>query len=231
MIEACARLGLDTRQILQAARLDPLTIQNPDARIPLEQVEALWQKAYELSNDPNLALHAIEVLPFGAYRVIDYLATVAPTIGAALAKVSDYFPLIHSVVRLPYTVGDREVTFAVEAPSRPSTVTRPYAEYVLAAVFLRTRIATNQPFRLLRVEFCHPRPAEVSEHERIFDCPVRFDAAICQMVMHAKSGTRRAWVTIPCCSPFSRRTPGCLWSSSHRPTTSSAACARRLTPS
>jgi hypothetical protein len=32
------------------------------------------------------------VLPFGAYRVIDFLASSAPTIGAALAKVSDYFP-------------------------------------------------------------------------------------------------------------------------------------------
>ncbi len=112
MIEACARLGLDTGQILRAARLDALTLQDPDARIPLEQVEAVWRKAYELSNDPNLALHAIEVLPFGAYRVIDYLASTAPTIGAAFAKVSDYFPIIHGAVRLPYAVGDRDVTFA-----------------------------------------------------------------------------------------------------------------------
>ncbi len=183
LLDACARLGLDTGQILQAARLDPVTLQDPDARIPIEQVDALWQKAYELSNDPNLALHAIEVLPFGAYRVIDFLASNAPTVGAALAKVSDYFPLINDVVRLPYTVGDRHVTFAVEAPSRPSTITRPYAEYTLAAVFLRTRIATNQPFRLMRVEFSHPRPADIREHERIFECPVRFGAETCQMVI------------------------------------------------
>ena len=93
LLDACARLGLDTRQILRAAKLETSTLQDPDARISFEQVEALWHKAYELSNDPNLALHAIEVLPFGAYRVIDFLASSAPTIGAALAKVSDYFPL------------------------------------------------------------------------------------------------------------------------------------------
>jgi AraC-like DNA-binding protein len=183
MLDACARLGLDTAQILEAARLDPATVQDPDARIPLEQVDAVWQKAYELSNDPNLALHAIEVLPFGAYRVIDFLASSAPTVGAALAKVSDYFPIINDVVRLPYAVGDRHVAFAVEAPSRPSTITRPYAEYVLAAVFLRTRIATNQRFPLMRVEFSHPPPAEFGEHERIFECPVSFGAETCQMVI------------------------------------------------
>jgi AraC-like DNA-binding protein len=190
MIDACARLGLDTGQILRAAKLDPVTLQDPDARIPLEQVDALWRKAYELSNDPDLALHAIEVLPFGAYRVIDFLASSAPTIGAALAKVSDYFPIINAVVRLPYAVGDRYVTFGIQAPSRPSTITRPYVEYTLAAVFLRTRIATNQLYPLVRVEFSQPRPANVSEHERIFDCPVRFGADACRLVI-----AREVWDT------------------------------------
>lgn len=183
MLDACARLGLDTGQILEAARLDPVTLQDPDARLPVEQVEALWQKAYELSNDPNLALHAIEVLPFGAYRVIDFLASSAPTVGVAFAKVADYFSIINAVVRLPYVVGDREVIFGIEAPSRPSTITRPYAEYTLAAVFLRVRTATNQRFPMIRVEFSHPRPADISEHERIFDCPVRFGADACRMVI------------------------------------------------
>lgn len=184
MLEACARLGLDTERIREAAKLDRATLENPDARIPIEQADALWQKAYELSGDPNLALHAIEVLPFGAYRVIDFLASSAPTIGAALAKVSDYFPIIRNgAIRLPYVVGDRVVTFALEAPSCPSAVTRPYAEYTLAAVFLRTRIATHQRYPLLRVEFTHPRPADISEHERIFDCPVVFGAETCQLVI------------------------------------------------
>ena len=192
LLDACARLGLDTVPILEAARLEPVTLLNPDARIPIEQVDALWQKAYELSNDANLALHAIEVLPFGAYRVIDFLASTAPTVGAALAKVSDYFPLINSVVRLPYAVGDRHVSFGVEAPSRPSAITRPYAEYTLAAVFLRTRIATNPPYQLIRVEFSHPRPADIGEHERIFACPVSFGAETCRLVV-----ARDVW-EVPC---------------------------------
>ena len=183
MIDACARLGLNTNEILKAAKLEHAVLQDPDARIPLEQVDALWKKAYELSNDSNLALHAIEVLPVGAYRVIDFLATSAPTIGEALAKVSDYFPIINAVVRLPYMVGDREVTFGMEAPSRPATITRPYAEYTLAAVFLRTRVATNQAFPLIRVEFSHARPPDTREHERIFGCPVVFGADACRMTI------------------------------------------------
>jgi AraC-like DNA-binding protein len=190
MIDACARLGLDTTEILKAGGLDRATLDDPDARIPLEQAQALWQKAYELSRDPNLALHAIEVLPFGAYRVIDFLASSAPTIGAALAKVADYFPIINSVVRLPYAVGTRQVTFGIEAPSRPGAITRPYAEYTLAAVFLRTRVATNQRFPLVRIEFSHQPPAAIGEHERIFECPVVFGASATRMVI-----ARDVWET------------------------------------
>lgn len=190
MLDACVRLGLDTDRILEAAKLDPATVQDPDTRIPVEQVEAVWKKAYELADDPNLALHAIEVLPFGAYRVIDFLASSAPTVGAALAKVSDYFPLINDVVRLPYAIGDRQVAFAVEAPARPATITRPYAEYLLAAVFLRTRIATHQRYPLMRVEFSHPEPADTGEHERIFECPVGFGADACRMLI-----AREVWDT------------------------------------
>lgn len=191
MLHACARLGLDTSQILQAAGLDRSTLEDPDARIPVRQADALWQKAYELSGDPNLALHAIEVLPFGAYRVIDFLASSAPTIGMALAKVSDYFPLIRNgEVGLPYVVSETQCTVAVEAPSSPAAITRPYAEYTLAAVFLRTRIATNQRYPLIRVDFSHPRPADISEHERIFECPVEFGAATCQLVV-----AREVWET------------------------------------
>jgi len=190
LVDACGRLGLDTAQILASAKLDTSTLQDPDSRIPIEQAEALWRKAYQLSNDSNLALHAIEVLPFGAYRVIDFLASSAPTIGTALAKVSDYFPLINDLVRLPYVVCGDEVTLFLEAPARPAVITRPYAEYTLAAVFLRTRLATNQRFPLRRAEFSHPRPADISEHERVFDCPVRFDTSRCQIVI-----ARQVWET------------------------------------
>lgn len=184
LLDACARLGLDTSEILRAAQLDPATVQDPDARIAIEQADALWEKAYQVSKDPNLALHAVEVLPFGAYRVIDFLGTCAPTIGAALAKVSDYFPLIRNgLVRLPYVVGDSEVTFGLEAPSSPAAITRPYAEYTMAAVFLRTRIATNRKYPLVRVEFPFSPPPDVSEHERIFECPVRFGAEACRLIL------------------------------------------------
>ena len=163
LVDACGRLGLDTAQILAAAKLDAATLRDPDARIPIEQAEALWRKAYEISTDPNLALHAIEVLPFGAYRVIDFLASSAPTIGAALAKVSDYFPLINDLVRLPYVVRGDEVPFFVEAPTRPasSPAVRSRLHGGTPSISTPRRLATHRPTRACRIagvcSSCRPK--------------------------------------------------------------------------
>lgn len=182
LILACERMGIDTRALLQAVGIERSTLEDSDARLPLEQVRALWARAYELSRDPDLALHAAEQLPFGAYKVIDLLAAHAPTIGSGIAQVSEYFPLINSAVCLPIVVGEQEVTLGIESASAPGVLTRPYVEYTFAAILLRTRIAFGVDFAVERVELSHDPPPSTREHERIFRCPVQFRASDCRMV-------------------------------------------------
>ena len=183
LVLACERLGIDTDSMLQAVGVTRSTLEDSDARLPLEQARALWGKAYELSGDPDLSLHAAEQLPFGAYKVIDYMAQQASTIGNGLLRVSDYFPLINSAVRLPITVGAHRVTLDVVSQETPEALTRPYAEYVLAAVILRTRTAAGVDYPLARVEFAHPAPKRIAEHERIFGCDVRFGTEVSRAVI------------------------------------------------
>lgn len=176
LVMACEALGLDTDSMLQAVGIARATLDDPDARLPITQGRALWVKAYELSDDPDLSLHAAERLPFGAYKVIDHMAAHAPTVGGALTHVSEYFPLINSAVRLPIDVGTEQITLGVAAPLAPEILLRPYTEYILAAVFLRTRLGTKVDYPLECVEFAHPEPESTVVHERIFECEVRFGA-------------------------------------------------------
>lgn len=192
LLDACRRLGIDTAPVLAAAGVDPAVLDDPDARLPVERVEALWRAAYEVSGDPNLALHAIEVLPPGAYRVVDFLAANAPSVGGAFEKIAAYFPLINDTVRVTCATGPRDASVTIEAPTRPAGVSRPYAEYTLAALYLRIRAGTRQPFPLLRVEFVHPAPADTANHARIFGCPIVWHAPACRLVVD-----RVAWDT-PC---------------------------------
>jgi AraC-like DNA-binding protein len=191
LLDSCARLGLDTDEILASAGLDRSTVEDPDGHLSAAQLTELWRRAYQASGDPDLALHAAETLRFGAYRVIDYLAASAATVGLALTQVSAYFPIINSAVRLPITAHQGGgLTLGIVCPADPAALSRPYVEYAFAAVFLRVRAGTSVPFPLTRVDLAFPPPADMAEHERIFQCPVRFDAE--RSALHI---SRAAWDT------------------------------------
>jgi AraC-like DNA-binding protein len=174
LIEACGRLGVDTETLLRAAGIQRRTLEDPDARLPGSQVGALWAKAYELSGDPVLSLHAAEACPLGAYKVVDYIGANARTAGEAFRYVARYFKLINTGVRLTIDESGDPVTFGVEGEGGP--VSRAYAEYCLAVFVLHVRAATGVEFALRLVTFTHRRPPDVGEHERVFGCPVRFEA-------------------------------------------------------
>jgi AraC-like DNA-binding protein len=191
LLDSCARLGIDTAPILAAAGVDRSVVDDPDGHLPTDRVAELWRRAYQASGDPDLALHAAEALRFGAYRVIDYLAASARTVGVAIAQVSAYFPIINSAVRLPIQEEGRQITMGIASPHDPTVLSRPYVEYTFAAVFLRVREATGVRFPLAGVDIAFPAPASTAEHARVFECPVRFGAAA--SALHLE---RAAWETV-----------------------------------
>jgi AraC-like DNA-binding protein len=183
LLTACEGLGIDTTAMLRSAEVNRATVEDPDGRIPSYKMAKLWEQAYALSGDPQLALHAVERLPFGAYKVIDFLASNAPTMGESLRKVCEYCPIINPAVELSLEVGDDRVTMMMNGPADPGAVPSSYAEYTLAAIFLRCREASGIPWRLHLVTFAHEAPHNTTEHERIFGCPVRFGADAIQLVI------------------------------------------------
>ncbi len=73
--------GVATADLLAAAGLSRACLEDPDARIAAPTVLALWDALRERTGDPDLQLAAPVSLPFGAYRVIDYLVRASATLG------------------------------------------------------------------------------------------------------------------------------------------------------
>jgi len=190
MVAACERLGLDGDALLRAAGVSRERLDDPDARLDAVQVGSLWTRAYEASGDPVLSLHAAEACPLGAYKVIDFMAASAGTVGEAFRCAARYFPLINTAIRLPVDESGDPVTFDVMDEDGPAGVSRPYAEYCFAAFLLHVRAATGVGFPLRRVTFVHRMPPDISEHERVFGCEVRFESAHNRMEID-----RKVWET------------------------------------
>ena len=176
LIAACKRLGLDTDLLLQSVGIPRETLEDPDARLQNRDAGALWAKAYELSGDPVLSLHAAESCPLGAYKVIDYIGANARTVGEAFRYVARYFKLINTAVTLSIDESGDPVVFELAGASGGTAVSRPYAEYLIAVFVLHMRAGTGVALPFREVTFTHQRPPDIREHERVFGCPVRFEA-------------------------------------------------------
>jgi AraC-like DNA-binding protein len=175
LVSACERLGIDGEALLRSVGIPRERLEDADARLQNREVGALWAKAYELSGDPVLSLHVAEACPLGAYKVIDFMASSARTVGEAFRYATRYFKLINTAVTLTIDEAGDPVTFDLAGEGGPAAVTRPYVEYCLSVFVLHVRAGTGAPVRLRRVTFAQRRPPDVSEHERVFGCPVAFE--------------------------------------------------------
>lgn len=150
-------------------------LEDVDARLDPSTIFALWREAYRVMGDPALALHVAESLPRGAYRAVEYLAAHAPTVGDAYGKVADYFSVIDATTELRI---DAELGYMRFGPRRvgadPSAY--PAIEYMLAACHLRVRDMTGTEHRPIAVELAAPPQPHTEEVERVFGCPVRWNA-------------------------------------------------------
>jgi AraC-like DNA-binding protein len=183
MVAACEAMGIDSKELFERAGVARAQIDDPDGRIPLQTVAALWEAAIALTRDPGLGLKVAVATPFGAYRVIDFLAASASTVGEGLAAVARYFPLINTALGWDIAVGSETVRMALSHPMIPGLLPRLPAEYTLAVTVLHCRKASGFDWPLVEVELAFDEPASSKEHQAVFGCPVRFGASANAFVM------------------------------------------------
>ncbi len=183
LVTALDRLGFDTGALLSAAGLTAEQVEDADARLPGEAVATLWSSALERSGDPSLGLRVAVAVPFGAYRVIDFLAASAPTVGAGLHRVARYFPLINSA--LSWEITDRPTTMCMTLvhPSIAGALPQPYVEYAMVVTVLHCRHASGFDWPLVEVSFAFAAPPSIDEHLATFGCDVRFDQPRNELVL------------------------------------------------
>lgn len=184
VLDACSRLGLDPDSLLQAAGAERGLVFDPNARLPAEQADAIWKAAFRAAEDPGLALHAAEALPFGAYRVLDFIVANAPEVKQALERLCRYFSLVDQRAQLTLD-GDEAAQLTLSSNGGALPVAA--QEYTLAAIALRLRASTAIDVPLESAQFTYSTPNSRKEYERIFCCELRFEAPTACLVFSAST--------------------------------------------
>ena len=176
MVRTAESRGVATADLLRAAGLTRAQLDDPDARIPAPTVLALWSALRERTADPVLQLAAPLTLPFGAYRVIDYLVAASATVGEGIERFVRFFALIADaiVLSIDRTGGDYGLRLA---RADGGAVPPVYVDYVFAALVGRIRMRIRPELRVARVQLRQPAPAQRAAYEQLFRAPVEFGAA------------------------------------------------------
>lgn len=176
MVRTAEARGVPTADLLERAGISVTSLEDPDFRIPAPTALSLWDALRERAGDPALQLAAPVSLPFGAYRVIDYLVAASATVGEGVTRFARFFGLIADTVALNVVEegGDHGLCLDTRDGSPVPPV---YVDYVFAALVQRIRMRIRPALALHAVDLRRPGPPNASVYGEAFQAPVRFAAA------------------------------------------------------
>lgn len=165
---AVRQCGLDPDELADSVGIDPAQLRNPDERLPIRTMQALWHEIVTRSGDPTIALRVGELVNPLAFGVLAYVMMHCPTLGRAFDKLCQYQDIVCAGVRTQGQQIGNQYILSLHVTS-PDII---YPEYALnseLSVYLSAiRALTGQLIVAEEVRFMYPEPADTTEHQRVF---------------------------------------------------------------
>src|SRR5262245_13169782 len=170
-------LGVDIDHALQAASLSRGQLDDNRRRLPGEAHERLLGQLSERSGDPLFGLHAAQFVQPGSWSVLGYITMNCTNLGEAMARIVPYEKLVGDMGVSRMEPGDGHIRLAWNCRHQPGEIRRHMVENVLASWLLYARWIADSNASPVEVWFEHPQPSsvDISEYQRLFGCPVRFE--------------------------------------------------------
>jgi AraC-like DNA-binding protein len=183
VVDYCRTRGIASDGLLAAAGISPSLIAQVGSRLSAEQAFALWDEAERATNDPLIAQHVTGILPFGTYRIADYLLLTGATPRDSLQKFIRSFPLVNNAFEVHLSASRGGLHVQIHSPYEPAGASHLYLEFIFSMIFARLRLAAGVDWRPREVCFVHPAPRSAEPYHPVFRCPVRFDESENRMTL------------------------------------------------
>ncbi len=170
---------------MSAIGADPKALDDADATVPGPTLIAAWETSAKLAQDEAFGLHAGERAALGAYDVLDYVTISSRTLGEALRTAARYYRIMSDQAGLSLELHGDEAHLVYDVRVPREHAGRHAWECFMAASVVRLRGALGLDWAPRSVAFIQEEPRDLSEHRRIFNCPLRFGQPVCELVMKA----------------------------------------------
>jgi AraC-like DNA-binding protein len=174
IIDAAAEAGVRPQALYQAVNLDPALARNVENRIPYAQIVALYEAAAQLTGDDAFGLHLSERTSPKVFDLLGYVLMNSPTLGEAIDRIVRYHSIWTDGAGYSLEVAGDRAHLGYSYVDMDGDECRHDCEMTLAITVRFGRLATGVDWTPCEVNFQHARPADTSEHRRIFRSPVNF---------------------------------------------------------
>jgi AraC-like DNA-binding protein len=174
---------LDVAAFLGGYGLDTECLEDASRRIPLSDYDSMLERAGELAGDEHVGIHIGEFIKPAHYGVLGYSVMSCKTALEVFERHMRYEHLVSSRAISTYHFEGDQIRLTWD--TRGVQVGRHVAEENLTAVLTYLRWITGQVPKTTRISFVHAAPADLSEHERVFACPIEFGRPDVEVVFPA----------------------------------------------
>lgn len=166
--------GVDRTVLLERAGIEASLLDQPYARISLEQTMEIWRAMESLSPNTDFGLLMGEQVKPSHFQLFAVSLMHSETLEAAFEKSIRYTRVVSDGGEYCLIKDDKEAGL-VYLPQRPD-----FIRHQIDAVMVLLRSFANwlacKSLPIIRVEFTHPEPESLDNYQRIFQAPILFGA-------------------------------------------------------
>ena len=172
-------LGVDADEVLRRSGFDPEKLYQENLRTQFSAQPHFWRAAVTLSGDSCIGLHLGEKMPVYKGQILEYLLLSSQTFGDGLKRVINYQRLISDA--LHGQLSESPQPCLTSYFSSHQYATSHLAEAMVLGLIKVFQSVTDDTFKAEKVVFNHSPNTNIAEYERIFKCPVEFNAESFQL--------------------------------------------------
>ena len=176
-------LGVDADEVLRRSGLNPSQLYQANLRTRFSAQPKFWQAAVELSGDSCIGLHVGEKMPVYKGQILEYLFLSSATFGDGLRRVLKYQRLISDA--LHGQLQEQPTPCLTSYFSDYQYATSHLAEAMVLGLIRCFQSVTDGAFQPEKIVFNHAPNTDESEYQRIFQCPIEFNAPSFQLYFSA----------------------------------------------
>lgn len=201
MLAHCSTIGLDGASFLAELDIQPGIADDPDARLPISKVHAVWEKMLAL--DPNAAQSRFtEPYTPGEYGLVGFVVMTSSTLDEAFGHFIRYIGLWTDDPL--FTRDGTTVRLEYRYPFPDGVGLRMATEAAFIEIIHGARMVSRAHTVPRAVRFIHRAPSDTSAHTQFFGCEVQFGAPANELELDAADLATRLPLADPQLGAFLR---------------------------